>query len=818
MSFRHFLGFVTLFALLPPAAAAPPTWWATGNPPIITGTEANNRAPATIGQAKWMVTEALRTLDTAAPTLALQIRADLAGTAPDFTHRIIDLTVPNPKSPSWLAAQKSPLLLGQLKAISAPFYTRLAAAYPTWLTTERTTNATNLPNSIFPWTTTPDDDQNKATATLGQLKAVFSLRFETLPPEFVDSDYDGMPDNWEVANGLEPLDDADADGDPDGDGIQNQYEYALGFNPRLATTSGTPDSTKDRDGDGMKDRQEAATGSFIWNSALQRYTFVRVLNWEVPDANGDYDQDGLTNILELVNTTDVDDSDTDGDYLPDGWEIQNNLVAASRIQINGTLVYGYYGINGRTGDPDGDGIENQYEYALGFNPRLASVDGIADVTKDRDGDGMKDWQEATTGSFKWDSTLQRYVFTRILNWESAADAALDPDADGLSNLAEYQNSTNPFGYDTDGDYLPDGWEIQNNLVAASSILINGTLVYGSNGINGRTGDPDGDSIENQYEYALGFNPRLASVGGVADVTKDRDGDGMRDWQEAKSGLFIWDDILKRYIFQRRLNWEQPEPVDVDGDGLSNLQEIDTYQTNPINPDTDRDSLPDGWEIEHYLNPLDEYDRYTDYDNDGLGIHLEFQQGSSDRLIDSDGDQWNDYQEYASGSNPNLQDSDGDGLSDFDEDFDLDGLTNQQEMRTYQTLPLVADTDGDGLKDGFEIAHSDQFDPREQDSYVDVDADGLLNAEEIIAGTSSTVADTDADGIEDGMEIRLGYNPIHTDSDSDGLSDSSEDYDNDGLTNSTELRKATDLARADTDSDGTPDSVDPDPRGDGYIND
>lgn len=240
MSFRHFLGFLTLFALLPPAAAAPPAWWATGNPPIITGTEANNRAPANIGQAKWMVNEALRTLDTAAPTLALQIRADLAGTAPDFTNRILDLTVPNPKSPSWLAAQKSPLLLGQLKAISAPFYTCLDAAYPTWLTTERTTNATNLPNSIFPWTTTPDDDQNKSTATLGQLKAVFSLRFETLPSLSPDTDGDGLTDAQELQLGSDPYLD-----DTNGDGVDDATAYASGKNPA--------DPGPDTDGDGVPD-------------------------------------------------------------------------------------------------------------------------------------------------------------------------------------------------------------------------------------------------------------------------------------------------------------------------------------------------------------------------------------------------------------------------------------------------------------------------------------------------------------------------------------------------------------------------------------
>ena len=412
MSFRHFLGFVTLFALLPPAAAAPPTWWATGNPPIITGTEANNRAPATIGQAKWMVTEALRTLDTAAPTLALQIRADLAGTAPDFTNRIIDLTVPNPKSPSWLAAQKSPLLLGQLKAISAPFYTRLAAAYPTWLTTERTTNATNLPNSIFPWTTTPDDDQNKATATLGQLKAVFSLRFETLPPPNPDLDGDGMPNLWEIANGLDPLT-HDAAQDPDRDGYTNLEEYQNGTNPRVA------DTIVDTDNDGMPDRWETLY-------SLDPYSDDSMFN---PDEDTLADATPFTNLMEFQADSDPQSYDTDSDGMPDGWEASYSL---NLRQNDGNL------------DPDADSQTNREEYTNNTNPR------IYNNPPDTDNDGMSD-------AWEWKNGLN----------PSYNDSDQDPDRDGYTNLQEYQNGTNPHApntfTDSDNDGLPDSWEVSNGL-------------------------------------------------------------------------------------------------------------------------------------------------------------------------------------------------------------------------------------------------------------------------------------------------------------------------------------------------------------------
>ncbi|MFQ5606236.1 MAG: T9SS type A sorting domain-containing protein [bacterium] len=49
------------------------------------------------------------------------------------------------------------------------------------------------------------------------------------PP--ADSDNDGMPDEWEVANGLNPNDASDANSDADGDGYTNIEEYINGLIP-----------------------------------------------------------------------------------------------------------------------------------------------------------------------------------------------------------------------------------------------------------------------------------------------------------------------------------------------------------------------------------------------------------------------------------------------------------------------------------------------------------------------------------------------------------------------------------------------------------
>jgi hypothetical protein len=67
----------------------------------------------------------------------------------------------------------------------------------------------------------------------------------------VDSDGDGMPDSWEIANSLNSNDPSDASLDSDGDGLTNLEEYQNGTNPQRA----------DSDGDGFPDGVEVSNGS-----------------------------------------------------------------------------------------------------------------------------------------------------------------------------------------------------------------------------------------------------------------------------------------------------------------------------------------------------------------------------------------------------------------------------------------------------------------------------------------------------------------------------------------------------------------------------
>jgi transglutaminase-like putative cysteine protease len=189
--------------------------------------------------------------------------------------------------------------------------------------------------------------------------------------------------------------------------------------------------------------------------------------------------------------------------------------------------------------------------------------------------------------------------------------------------------------------------------------------------------------------------------------------------------------------------------------------------------------------------------------------------------DDDNDGLSDLEEIAYRTNPFRKDTDRDGLTDYEEvkehgtsplksDTDNDGLTDYYEVKDSGTNPLKYDTDSGGAHDGLEVVNSgDPWDPEDDDNYIDSDFDGLSNAFEAELGTDPNDYDTDDGGASDGQEYYADLNsedkvfdPIENSDDDLQLLDS----DNDGLMDYKELVLGSDRFDPDTDNGGVSDGV------------
>jgi hypothetical protein len=235
--------------------------------------------------------------------------------------------------------------------------------------------------------------------------------------------------------------------------------------------------------------------------------------------------------------------DDDGDGLPNTWETANGLDPDDDGSTDPD--------NGATGDPDGDGFDNLTEFTARSNPQLAAsvpsdtdADGLADEWEnsrfqdlDEDGDNDPDGDFSTNEEEETAETdpLSRFVYPDSDDdslpdgWErhffaQAGDTLAqalarqstfgDADSDTFYNLDEYDAGTNPTDPlstpDTDGDGLPNAWEVANGLDPEDD---------GSTDIeNGAEGDPDADGAANLREFKFGTNPRDGNSVPVANPT------------------------------------------------------------------------------------------------------------------------------------------------------------------------------------------------------------------------------------------------------------------------------------------------------------
>jgi len=286
-----------------------------------------------------------------------------------------------------------------------------------------------------------------------------------------DSDSDGIPDSWETAHGLNPLDASDAALTPDGDGLTNLLKYQAGLNP----------------GQGV----DKVPGVVV------------VEQWQ-----------GITGgaVASLTNNSRFPAQPSARWLLKDTLNIGPDIGDNYGLRIRGYLK----------APVDGDykfWIAGDDAAQLWLSPSESPFDRvrIAQAASHTDYQSF----DQLFGQASQMITLQagHYYYFEVLHKEAGDHDHVSvawqiPGQSPALISTQYLASFAPRADDATGDGLPDAWKLAQGLDLTKPYEVNGAY-----------GDLDGDGLSNLLEYQLGSNPAVP----------DTDGDGVADNLEFWTG-------------------------------------------------------------------------------------------------------------------------------------------------------------------------------------------------------------------------------------------------------------------------------------------
>ena len=454
----------------------------------------------------------------------------------------------------------------------------------------------------------------------------------TSDPGIPDTDGDGLSDFGEFnfrGEGCNKGSNA-SDADTDSDGLDDYFE-AVNGHPDIYGNGNykTSPCMFDTDNDQLKDGEEVTLGDdgYVTNAS-----------------DRDTDNDGLMDGAETLNIprpfhendlgTDPLNNDTDGDQMLDGWEMQ---VYSVQENTNSHSLW------------ISKEIWNDPLCIIEINdpPNKCSREPGAYLWANyeaKEGDVKTGFPSSPTYEL-WEINITNFDIPDndecnckgrwALNpmFGSLSDSLFDVDNDTLMNSVEGPDrwDTNPVVKDTDGDGLPDGWEVEHSLLAMELGLAD-NVSLGSFGARGLL-DPALDDSNNN---------------GIKDGEEDIDKDGLNrtsllntycpGWNNEQNskchiqptqvtgnypGKKFYDDLENYTNYEEYVNGTNPVLNDTDGDGWDDGPEV-FYQ------DHDDDGMATGWEYHFDYNPFNEADKNGDEDFDGHRNWCEFKWNTNPR--------------------------------------------------------------------------------------------------------------------------------------------------------------------------------------------